>query len=56
MRLDSNLFTMASDFFRIKSEAKVNNSVFVATAVVHRQQHAETGKWTCKIISYQTES
>ncbi len=56
LNLDSNLITMASDFFRIKSEAKVNNFVLTVTAVVHRQQNAETGKWTCKILSYQTES
>jgi general secretion pathway protein K len=56
INLDSNLITTASDFFRIKSEAKVNNSVLTVTAVVQRMQSAKTGKWTCKILSYQTDS
>ena len=55
MSLDSNLITMASDFFRIKSEAKVNNSVLAVTAVVQRIQNTETGKWTCKILSWETQ-
>jgi len=55
MSLDSNLITLASDFFRIKSEAKVNNSVLAVTAVVQRIQNTETGKWTCKILSWETQ-
>jgi general secretion pathway protein K len=53
--LDPNLLTMASDFFRIQSEAKINNSVLTATAVVQRIQSPKTGKWTCKILSWETE-
>jgi general secretion pathway protein K len=54
MNLDTKLITMASDTFRIISEAKVNNATLTATAVVQRLQNKKTGKWTCKILSYQT--
>jgi general secretion pathway protein K len=53
--LDTNLVTTSSDFFRIKSEAKINNSTLTTTAVVQRVQSAKTGKWTCKILSWETE-
>ena len=55
MNLDPKLITMASDTFRIISEAKVNNATLTATAVVQRLQSKTTGKWTCKILSYQTD-
>ena len=54
--LDTNLITTASDIFRITSEAKVNDSVLATIAVVQRLKNAETGKWFCKILSYQTAS
>ena len=56
INLDKNLITLASDIFRIVSEAKVNNSVLTTTAVVQRLKSEKTGKWLCKILSYQTES
>jgi general secretion pathway protein K len=52
--LDTNLITTASDIFRIVSAAKVNNTALTVTAVVQRTQNAKTGKWTCKILSWQT--
>ena len=55
MNLDQNLITTASDIFQIVSEANVNNSRLIATAVVQRVQNAETGKWMCKLLSYQTD-
>jgi len=55
MNLDPKLITMASDTFRIISEAKVNNATLTATAVVQRLQSKTTGKWYCKILSWQTE-
>ncbi len=54
MNIDTNLLTTASDIFRIVSEAKVNNSALVVTAVVQRQKNAKSGKWTCKVLSWQT--
>jgi general secretion pathway protein K len=56
LNLDTKLITTASDFFRIVSAAQVNNSVLTATAVIQRIKNAKTGKWACKILSYQTES
>jgi general secretion pathway protein K len=56
INLDTNLITTASDIFRITSEAKVNDSVLATIAVVQRLKNAETGKWFCKILSYQTAS
>jgi general secretion pathway protein K len=55
MNLDTKLITIASDIFRIISEAKVNDSVLTATAVVQRLKSAKTGKWSCKVLSWQTE-
>jgi post-segregation antitoxin (ccd killing protein) len=49
------LITTASDIFRITSAAKINDSALAATAVVQRLQSEKTGKWFCKILSYQTE-
>ena len=54
MDLDTNLITNASDIFRIVSEAQVNNMTWVVSAVVQRQKHEKSGKWTCKILSWQT--
>jgi general secretion pathway protein K len=55
MNLDTNLITTASDIFRITSAAKINDSALAATAVVQRLQSEKTGKWFCRILSYQTE-
>ena len=55
LNLDTKLITTASDFFRIVSVAQVNNSIMTATAVVQRIKNAKTGKWSCKILSYQTD-
>lgn len=56
LNLDTKLITTASDFFRVVSAAQVNNSAMTATAVVQRIKNAKTGKWRCKILSYQTDS
>ncbi len=55
LNLDTKLLTTASDFFRIASEAQLNNSVLTVTAVVQRKKNAKTGKWGCKILSWETE-
>ncbi len=54
INLDTNLITIASDIFRILSVAQMNNSELSVTAVVQRTQVAKTGKWTCKILSWET--
>jgi general secretion pathway protein K len=55
MNLDTNLITTASDIFRITSAAKVNDFALATTAVVQRLKSKITGKWYCKILSWQTE-
>jgi general secretion pathway protein K len=55
MNLDTNLITTASDIFRITSAAKVNDFALATTAVVQRLKSKKTGKWYCKILSWQTE-
>jgi general secretion pathway protein K len=55
LNLDTKLLTTASDIFRIVSVAKVNDSGLTATAVVERQKNEKSGKWTCKILSWNTQ-
>ncbi|HAO20289.1 MAG TPA: hypothetical protein DCQ37_07260 [Desulfobacteraceae bacterium] len=52
--LNQNVITNISDFFRIEATATMNDVRLKATAVVHREQNKKTGKWTCKILSWQT--
>jgi len=53
--MDPKLITVSSDVFRIESEAAVNNIKSSVTAVIQRVQTPQSGKWTCKILSWQTK-
>ena len=53
--LDPRLITVSSDVFRIESEAAISNIKSSVTAVVQRVQNPQSGKWTCKILSWQTQ-
>ena len=53
--INPNLITTSSDVFRIESEASLNNIKLSVTAIVKRIKIPESGKWTCKILSWQTE-
>ena len=53
--LQSSLVTTSSDVFSIKSEASVNENKVSITAVVQRVQKPESQKWSCKILSWETE-
>jgi len=53
--IDSNLITTSSDFFRILSIAKLREMEITTTAIVQRVKDNESGKWKCKILSWQTE-
>ena len=53
--LDDRLITVASDVFRITSTASINDAKSSAIAVVKRIQNPETGKWDCKVVSWETE-
>jgi general secretion pathway protein K len=53
--IDPRLITTSSDVFRIESEASINITKISVTAIVQRIQSSETAKWTCKVLSWQTD-
>ncbi len=55
IEIDSSLITTSSDFFRIVSVAKLREMEMTTTAIVQRVKNDESGKWKCKILSWQTE-
>jgi general secretion pathway protein K len=52
--IDPTLITTASDVFRIESVAGLDRIQSRITAVIQRVQNEGSGKWTCKILSWQT--
>jgi hypothetical protein len=54
IEIDQNLITVSSDVFRIESEAVVSNIKTSVSAIVQRVQNPESGKCTCKVLSWQT--
>jgi general secretion pathway protein K len=54
LKIDPKLITTASDLFRIEAAASLNDTEMVITAVVRREQHKETNKWQCRVVSWQT--
>ncbi len=55
IEIDSSLITTSSDFFRIVSVAKLREMEMTTTAIVQRVKNDESGKWKCKILSWQTQ-
>ena len=53
--IDPKLISVSSDVFRIESEATTSNIKTSVIAVVQRVQSPQSGKWTCKVLSWQTE-
>ena len=53
--INTNLVATSSDVFSIKSEASLNETKTSVIAVVQRVQDPESGKWTCKLLSWKTE-
>lgn len=53
IQLDPGLITTASDVFRIVARASVNQSQLTATVVVGREKDSQTGRWTCRVLSWQ---
>ena len=53
--INTNLITIATDVFRIKSEASINATKTSTIAVVQRVQNPESRKWTCNVLSWKTE-
>jgi general secretion pathway protein K len=52
--IDPALITTASDIFRIESAAELNRIKSTVTAIIQRVQSDQSGKWTCRILSWQT--
>ncbi|MGE5256715.1 MAG: general secretion pathway protein GspK [Hyphomicrobiales bacterium] len=53
LKLDPKLITMTSDLFRVESTANLHDATTTVTAVLQRVQASKTGKWTCRIVSWQ---
>lgn len=54
VKLDQRLISTASDVFRIEATAGDQNAVVTVTAVVERVKDAQTGKWSCRVLSWVT--
>lgn len=52
--ISEELIRIASDLFRIESTAKTNTTRATIAAVVQRTQDAESGKWYCRVISWES--
>ena len=55
IKIDPNLITVSSDVFRIESEAAMGNIKTSVSAIVQRVQRPQSGKWTCKVLSWQMQ-
>lgn len=53
IKLDPKLITMASDTFRVESTATLHDASVTVTAVVQRLQASRSGKWGCRLLSWQ---
>jgi general secretion pathway protein K len=53
--INTNLITTSSDVYSVKSQASLNETKTSVIAVVQREKNPETGKWTCKVLSWKTE-
>jgi len=54
LNIDPRLITVTSDFFRIESTATLNEVKLTLSAVIHREQDKKTGKWKCRVLSWET--
>jgi len=54
-KIDPNLITTSSDFFRIESTAKLKEMKIKITAVVKRENNTKTGQWACNVLRWQIE-
>jgi general secretion pathway protein K len=55
IEIDKNLITTKSDIFRIETIATLRNMQTRATAVVQRLLEPETGKFFCRVLSWEPE-
>ena len=50
-----DLITVSSDIYRIVATAALNDMKMTVTAVVLREQQRKTGKWVCRVLSWEAE-
>lgn len=55
VEIDPKIITTTSDFFRIESLATLHEIKMKITAIVKREQNKKTGKWECRVLSWETE-
>jgi general secretion pathway protein K len=55
IKLDPKLITMASDTFRVESTATLHDASTTVTAIVQRVQASRSGKWGCRLLSWQVD-
>lgn len=53
LQIDQELIRTSSDVYRIEAAATLDKVKVTATAVVLREQDKETGKWMCRILTWQ---
>jgi general secretion pathway protein K len=53
LKLDPKLISTSSDLFRVESTASLHDAATTVTAVLQRVQASKTGKWACRIVSWQ---
>jgi general secretion pathway protein K len=55
LQIEPALITTASDIFKIKAVAAKGGMEETVTTVVKREQDEKTGKWVCRILSWETK-
>lgn len=55
VKIDPNLITTSSDFFRVESVSKFNEMKMKINTVLKREKSIKTGKWVCKILRWEME-
>jgi general secretion pathway protein K len=54
-RIDPQLITTTSDYFRVEAEASLHELKMKVTSVVHREIDPRNGNWTCRTLSWQVD-
>jgi general secretion pathway protein K len=55
VEIDPSLITTSSDTFRINCQAELFDMKMELQAVVERQKDPESGKWSCRVLSWRYE-
>ena len=51
--IEPELITTSSDLFRIESDATLHEMKFNITTIVQREKDNKSGKWKCKVLSWE---